>query len=100
MSAGQCDMRQRNWDGWVLDYGVVFCDTQKWLSCLYSATQINTISDTINEQPEACPASCIESFSHVLDAPYNVPQTSARVIQRASSPIDCQTRLPLEVPTQ
>jgi len=38
---------KRNWDDWVLDYGVVFCDTQRWLSCLYSATQINTISDTI-----------------------------------------------------
>lgn len=33
----------------MLDYGVVFCDTHRWLSCLYSATPIETISYTISD---------------------------------------------------
>ena len=49
MSSGQCAMRKRNWDGSMLDYGVVFCDTQRWLSCLYAATPIDAISDTIDD---------------------------------------------------
>ena len=49
MRPGQCAMRKRNWDGSVLDYGVMSCDTQWWLSCLYSETQIDAIPDTIDD---------------------------------------------------
>ena len=43
MSAGQCAMRKRNWYGWVLDYGVVFCDTPKvaLLSLLSNTNRYN-----------------------------------------------------------